>query len=310
MQYIKGIESYSCNERSAVTIGKFDGLHRGHQKLLKKVREYAKAEGIKSIVCSFDMLPLRERMHIPGKVLMTKEERADHLEGEVDYLVDCPFTEKFSEMEAEDFIKDILVDTFHAAYVVIGTDFHFGYGKRGDACMLAKYQEEYGYHLEVIEKERYKERVISSSYIREALKEGNMSLAEKLLGYPYSVNGIVEHGKQLGRSLGFPTINVSPPREKLLPPNGVYLGQVCVDEVWYNSIQNVGVNPTVADGGSLSVKGHLLGYCGDAYGKKVKIRIRKFCRLEQKFEAMEDMKKQVKEDIASAEEFFSRGIRF
>ena len=91
MQYIRGIESYSCGERSAVTLGKFDGLHRGHQKLVERVREYAKTEGVRSIVCAFDMLPLRERMHMPGKVLMTKEERADHLEGKVDFLVDCPY---------------------------------------------------------------------------------------------------------------------------------------------------------------------------------------------------------------------------
>lgn len=310
MQYIKGIESYGCKERSAVTMGKFDGLHRGHQKLLKRVSEYAESDGIRSIVCAFDMLPLRERMHMPGKVLMTKEERADHLENQVDFLVDCPFTEKFSEMEAEDFIKDILVDTFHAAYVVIGTDFHFGYGKRGDAGMLAKYQKEYGYHLEVVEKERYKDRIISSSYIREALKEGDMALAETLLGYPYSVNGVVEHGEKLGRALGFPTINVLPPKEKLLPPNGVYLGQVYLENKWYDSIENVGVNPTVSDGRCLSVKGHLLGYCGDAYGKKVKIRIRKFCRPEQKFAAIHDMKNQVREDIAYAEEFFSKRAQF
>lgn len=307
MQYIKGIGAYSCKDRSAVTMGKFDGLHRGHQKLLKQVKQYAEAEDIRSIVCSFDMLPLRERMHMPGKVLMTKEERADHLEGEVDFLVDCPFTEQFSEMEAEDFIRDILAHTFHAAYVVVGTDFHFGYGKRGDAAMLAKYQETYGYRLAVIEKERYGGRIISSSYIREALREGDMALAETLLGYPYSVNGIVEHGKQRGRAFGFPTINVSPPGEKLLPPDGVYLGQVYLDGRWYDSIENVGVNPTVEESGRRSVKGHLLGYCSqDAYEKKVKIRIRQFCRPEEKFVDIDDMKLQIKKDIRYAEQFFAR----
>lgn len=305
MQYIRGIESYSCGERSAVTLGKFDGLHRGHQKLVERVREYAKTEGVRSIVCAFDMLPLRERMHMPGKVLMTKEERADHLEGKVDFLVDCPFTEKFSEMEAEDFIRDILADTFHASYVVVGTDFHFGHGKKGDVRMLEKYQEEIGYHLEVIEKERYGERVISSSYIREALKEGDMSLAETLLGYPYSVTGIVEHGKQLGRTLGFPTINVAPPQEKLLPPNGVYLGQICMDGIWYNAIGNVGVKPTVTDSGRMLVESYLIGYSGDAYGKETKIRIRHFCRPEKKFADVQDMKNQVNADIAHAEAFFA-----
>ena len=222
MQYIQGLDAFRESGRTAVTLGKFDGLHRGHQKLVEKVESYGRADKVRTAVCSFDMEPLSERLHRPYRVLMTKEERRAHLEGRVDYLVDCPFTEEFSRMSAEDFIRDVLCGVFHAAYVVVGTDFSFGYQKRGDYHMLERYQDVYGYRLDVVEKERYQEREISSTYVKEALAAGDMELAQTLLGYPYEITGTVEHGKQLGRTLGFPTFNVEPPAQKLLPPNGVY----------------------------------------------------------------------------------------
>ena len=152
MQYINGLAAFSGTGRSAVTLGKFDGLHRGHQKLVERVTEYSRMDGINSIVCSFDMEPLYRRLERPYQVLMTKAERQMHLEDQVDYLVDCPFTETFSQMSAEDFIRDVLAGLFHADYVVVGTDFHFGHQKRGDIHMLAAYQDQYNYQLEVVDK--------------------------------------------------------------------------------------------------------------------------------------------------------------
>lgn len=304
MQYIKGIESCNCPDRSAVTLGKFDGLHRGHQKLVEKVKECAEKQGLKSIVCSFDMLPLYERMHKPGQVLMTKEERRSHLSGKVDYLIDCPFTERFSQIEAEAFIKDILAETFHASVVVVGADFRFGHEKKGDIHMLAAYQKAYGYQLIVIEKERYQGREISSTYVKEALKEGKMELAETLLGYPYSITGVVEHGQKLGRTLGFPTCNVAPPKEKLLPPRGVYLELLKLEGAIYPAIGNLGVKPTVDEEGRVLVESYLLGYSGDAYGKTVEIQFKEFRRPEQKFADVQEMKAQVDKDIAYGKTFF------
>ena len=202
MQYISGLETYHDMGRSAVTLGKFDGLHKGHEKLISRVAELA---------------------------------------------VDCPFTEKFSRIEAENFIRDILVGIFHAAFVVVGADFRFGHDKRGDIHMLAEYAERYEYRLIVIEKERYEGREISSTYVKEALRQGDMKLARELLGYSYGVTETVEPGKKLGRTLGFPTFNVAPAPEKLLPPNGVYIDRVFVDGKWYNAIGNIGVKPTVSD---------------------------------------------------------------
>ena len=306
MQYIQGLDAFRESGRTAVTLGKFDGLHRGHQKLVEKVESYGRADKVRTAVCSFDMEPLSERLHRPYRVLMTKEERRAHLEGRVDYLVDCPFTEEFSHMSAEDFIRDVLCGVFHAAYVVVGTDFSFGYQKRGDYHMLERYQDVYGYRLDVVEKERYQEREISSTYVKEALAAGDMELAQTLLGYPYEIAGTVEHGKQLGRTLGFPTFNVEPPAQKLLPPNGVYLEQVEVDGTWHGAIGNLGVRPTVTDSGRVLIESYLFDYSGNAYGKKVKIRLRAFRRPEQKFADVEEMKRQVDRDIAAGREYLSR----
>ena len=182
MRYIKGISSYQWGKSTAVTLGKFDGLHRGHQMLVDKIREYG-VNGCESVLCAFDM---------QRDCLMTKDERRRHLEGKIDYLVEYPFTDELREMQAEDFIQKILKDTLHASHIVVGTDFSFGYQKRGNIEMLRKFADQCGYTLDVIEKKKYQGRIISSSYVREALTQGNVKLAENLLGYPYEMTGIVE----------------------------------------------------------------------------------------------------------------------
>lgn len=307
MQYIKGLEAYDADGRSAVTLGKFDGLHRGHQKLVDTVKELGKKDDISSIVCAFDMSFMNRKSGNTPRLLMTKEERASHLEGQVDFLVDCPFTEDFSRMGAEEFIEKVIHQIFHAAYVVVGTDFHFGHDKQGDIHMLQAYAQEYDYELTVIEKERYEGRIISSTYIKQVLKEGSLLLARQLLGYPYGAQGVVEHGRKLGRTLGFPTFNVALGREKIMPQNGVYLDRVLVDGKWYNGIANVGVKPTVSEEGRMLIESYLFGYTGDAYGKEVKIELLEFRRPECKFADVEEMKASVTKDIAFGKEYFGIG---
>ena len=304
MQYIKELSDYTDSQKSAVTFGKFDGLHKGHQKLVEKVRELGKNKGINSIVCSFDMRPLWKSKGIKPQMLMASEERYRHLERQVDYLVECPFTEEFSRKSAEDFIKDVIHDVFHATYVVVGTDFRFGHDKCGDVQMLETYAREYGYDLFVIEKERYEGRIISSTYIKDVLKEGNSGLASILLGYPYAVEGIVEHGYQLGRTLGFPTMNVLWPSEKIVPPYGVYFCNVRVDGKKYPGISNVGIKPTVSDKKRLSIESYLFGYAGEAYGKKVTVELLEFRRPEQKFDGLDELKAGIHRDIACGRQYF------
>lgn len=304
MEYIRGLESYSDLGETAVTLGKFDGLHRGHQKLIRRVQNLKAEYHLRSVVFAFDMLPLYERLGLPREGIMSNEERRKRLDGRVDVLVECPFTEEISGMEAETFIEEILCKLFHARCVVVGTDFRFGHNKRGDVQMLAKYASQYGYELFVEEKELYGAREISSTYIKEELRKGNMQTVRELLGYPYTVGGTVEYGKQLGRKLGFPTLNVHPAGEKLLPPNGVYIDSVKLDGIWYNGIGNVGVKPTVTDERRMLIESYLFDYEGNAYGKDVEIQLFEFRRPEQKFDSVESMKAQIDSDIAFGKEYF------
>lgn len=294
MQYIRGIDSFQRKNKTAVTLGKFDGLHRGHQKLVDRIMEYEK-EGCESILCAFDM----------GRdSLMTKEERRRRLEGRIDCLIDCPFTPDLREMEAEAFIEKILCRKFHAAHVVVGTDFSFGHNKRGNAAMLQQYAAKYGYTADVLDKEKYRGRVISSTYIREALAEGNVPLAETLLGYPYAVSGVVEHGKRLGRTLGFPTMNIEPEVGKIMPRFGVYACRVQIDGRWYGGIGNAGIKPTVTNEHRRLLEVFVFGYKGDAYGKQIEVRFCEFERPETKFDSVAELKEHVMKDIRYGEEYF------
>lgn len=304
MQYINRLSEYKDDRESAVTFGKFDGLHRGHQLLVEEVRKLGKQDGIRSIVCAFDMGPLWKRIGKTPQILMTGKERQEHLEGKVDVLAECPFTQEFSQIKAEDFIRDIIKGVFHARYVIVGTDFQFGYEKRGDLGMLRQYAKEYGYQLIVIEKERYENRIISSTYIKEVLRQGDLRLAGMLLGYAYGITGQVEHGKQLGRTLGFPTLNVEWPKDKLVPPRGVYLSDVRIDGQRYHGISNVGVKPTVSKEERVLAESFLFGYDGDAYGKSVSVELLEFCRPERRFDDLEELKACIDRDIAYGKQFF------
>ena len=273
MQYITEIESYQSEKRSAVTLGKFDGLHRGHQKLIERVRDHASDETV-SIVCSFDM----------GKdMLLTETEKRKRLEPETDVLIFTSFHERIRQMEPETFIKEVLVERLQAAYVVVGTDFCFGHEKRGNVEMLRQYADVYGYRLEVVDKEVYDGDVISSTRVRKALEAGKIGLANELLGYRYSVSGVVEHGKQLGRRLGFPTMNVAFEERKKAPRFGVYACRVEIDGIWFPGIGNVGVKPTVTEEMRLLAEVFVLGYDGNAYGKQITVELCDFERSEQKF---------------------------
>ncbi len=185
MQYIKGIDNYKNDNRTAITLGKFDGLHQGHELLISRVIEHQKQHEVDGVVFAFDMTPLYEKQNVVYERLLTNEEKAAKLDGRVDYFVECPFVDNIAKMEPEAFVEDILVKIFHAKYIVVGTDFRFGYNRRGDVQMLKDYGEKYNFQVEAIEKKQYQGREISSTYIKEELKKGNVTTAEELLGYQY-----------------------------------------------------------------------------------------------------------------------------
>ena len=294
MKYITVIQSYHGTKKTAVTIGKFDGLHRGHQKLVDKIIEYS-SDDCESVLCAFDM---------HRDTIMTSRERREHLEGRIDWLIDCPFTKELRSMEAEVFIRDILSGKLNAAHIVVGRDSAFGHGKRGSVEMLEAFSGEYGYTLDVIEKERYHDIVISSTYIRDALAQGDVELAEKLLGYPYELTGTVQYGQQLGRTLGFPTMNIEPEGHKIMPRYGVYACRVKIDGKWYDGVGNAGVKPTVTDERRRLLEVYVYGYEGDAYGKEVTAQFCGFERPEVKFGSVEELKEQVMKDMQYGIDFF------
>ena len=185
MKYVKGIEAYQDVRDSAITLGKFDGLHLGHELLVSHVEEHQAQDGAVGIVFAFDMRPMLKKLNKPYQMLLTNEEKATRLDGRVEYFIDCPFNEKIASIEAEDFIEKVLVEKFHAKYIVVGTDFRFGHGKRGDYRMLQAYSEKYGFQVDVMEKKRHEGREISSTYIKELLANGRKELANELLGYEY-----------------------------------------------------------------------------------------------------------------------------
>lgn len=188
MQYVKGISAYQNQRPTAITLGKFDGLHQGHELLIERVIQHQKEDDVDGVVLAFDMRPLFQKLNKEMQFILTSEEKARRLEGRVSYFIDCPFDETISSMEAETFIEKVLVERFHVKYVVVGTDFRFGHEKRGDHQMLREYGKKFGFEVEVFEKKQHEGREISSTYIKEELKKGHLELANQLLGYDYVKN--------------------------------------------------------------------------------------------------------------------------
>ncbi len=296
MEYMFGLDGMYIREDSAVTLGKFDGLHRGHQKLISRIRQL-ESEGYKSVV--FTLNSRRER-----GLLLTDEERRIHLEHMgISYLIDCPFVAEIANMDPEEFVKNILADKLHARYLVVGEDFRFGHNRTGNCHTLLDLQKTYGFQVEIVSKESYEGREISSTYVREALAEGDMELVHKLLGYSYYVTGEVLHGRRLGRVLGMPTTNLVPTTRKMLPPNGVYASVTVLEGKEYPGITNIGYKPTVgAD--FKGVETYLFDFDKDLYGETIQVKLQKFERPEKKFDSLEELKNTMHKDIAFGREYF------
>ena len=297
MEFINQLSQLHIKEKTAVTLGKFDGLHRGHKKLLNQVLR-KREEGYCSAIFTFDMPPKNVLRGTNGRMILTNEERTMLLKKYgVDILFECPFTKEIAGMDPEQFVVDILIEQMNAGYIVVGSDFKFGHERSGDIYLLDRLSRKYNFKLLVLAKEQYEGRDISSTYIREVLKEGQMELATTLLGYPYFVTGEVVKGKQLGRTLGVPTMNQLPRENKLLPPNGVYASRMVLDGKTYNSMTNIGVRPTVEDTQVRNVETYIFDFSEDVYGRDAKVELLSFERPEMKFDSVEVLKAQLNEDM-------------
>lgn len=298
MKYITGTREFQIDEPAVVTLGKFDGRHRGHQKLIQRMAEVKEEKGYKTAVFTFDMAPLALVTGEPQKVITTNLEKKNNLEKiGIDYLVEYPFSKEIAHMEPEEFVKKVLVGQMNARTIVVGTDCSFGYRGAGNADHLFQWKDKYGYDLIVIPKEQDHHRDISSTYIREQLDEGNMEKANELLGEPYAIHGTVVHGNHIGGAvLGFPTANIIPPPEKHLPLFGVYVSKVYVDGTYYGGYTNIGKKPTVEGNSSVGVETFIHGINQDIYGKNIEVQLLHFIRPERKFEGLEQLKAQIEKD--------------
>ena len=296
MIYFHSATDFYIAGPSAVTLGKFDGIHEGHRLLMQKVCEFETA-GYTSVAFALEA----------GRppFLMTETEQKEAIAScHLSAMIRCPFVKEISGMEPDVFVREILQKRLNARIVAVGTDFRFGYKRSGDAAFLQKFGSENGFQTIIIPKATYKGREISSTYIREKLSEGCMEEANLMLGAPYSVSGIVLHGAHLGSRLGMPTINLIPPVEKVLPLNGVYYSKTMIGDRVIDGITNIGRKPTV-DGSFTGVETYLYGISEDLYGREVTISLLHFVRPEKRFRTIGELQAQIQEDIAAGREYFS-----
>ena len=303
MIYTTQVPHLEKEVRSSVTLGKFDGLHRGHQKLINLIRR-EQGEKNRSVIFTFDVSPISYILHSPPKYLLTYEERRELAENlGVDILAECPFTEALMHMEPEDFVKEYLAERLHARYLAVGPDFRFGYQRRGTPELLKELGRTYGFRTEIVEKEKYKGRDISSTFVREELEKGHIEEVNQLLGYTYFTKGEIVHGRQLGRTIGIPTANLIPPVIKKLPPNGVYITESLIQGKTYQGITNIGYKPTVKEN-FLGVETYLFSCNADLYGQEAEVRFYRYLRPEIKFSSLEELKCQMLKDIEEGKSYF------
>ena len=283
-------------EQSAVALGKFDGLHRGHRKLMEAAIR-GKEEGEPFVLLSFIM---------SGNMIFSREERAHLAESlGVDILIECPLEETIRLMEPETFVSRILKDALNASLVVVGSDYRFGRNRKGDTDLLTALGREKGFRTVIVPKETDRGIKISSTGIRKALFEGDMERVSFLLGTPYFIEGTVVHGRGLGHKALLPTINIIPGPNKYLPPAGVYASRVFAGERVYRAMTNIGTNPTV-HGDHITVETHILDFSGDLYGTFCRIELLSYLRPEKAFPGLEELKRQLAKDREAVKTYFEK----
>lgn len=301
-----GTTDFRIPDPTVVAIGKFDGDHRGHRKILNIMRGIAAEKNLKTAVFTFATPPAKIVSGDMNPQISTNCERRKKLkESGIDYIVEYPFTAATADMSAADFVRDILIGRMNMKAIVAGTDCSFGKNRSGNAAFLREAAKQYGFEARIIEKEKEFDRDISSTYIRETLEKGDVELANEMLGDVYSIEGRVVGGNHIGSAeIGYPTVNLIPPEGKLLPKNGVYRTEVRIPgdgEKCYRGITNVGENPSVLRdrlNHRVRVETFLLDFQGDLYGKKVRVSFLKFIRPEKKFDSLAALREQIRKDVA------------
>lgn len=300
----------SPKAKSAITIGNFDGVHRGHRALVEAISNWKRSQGpndeTKTIVMTFDPHPievLRPGVTVPR--LTTTAEKIRLLQNlGVDEVKVIPFTPDFSRTPAREFFESVLLKDLHVGFLAVGHNFYFGHNREGTPGKVVDWSEELGITAELVNPIESDGGPISSSRIRQLIEGGQMVPVSRLLGRDYSVTGEVAHGDKRGRQLGFPTANIYPQvtgsGRPCLPAKGVYLSSATVEGKTFASITNVGVKPTVANNSGLVIETHLLDYNGDLYGKLMTVEFRDRLRDEKKFNSLDELRLQIQSDTTLA----------
>ena len=298
MKIFHSINDFRSTKKTIITLGTFDGVHIGHKKILEKVLQNTGDGQYESLVLTFFPHPrmiLKEDSDM--KLLNTIDEKIDLLDKiGIQNLVIHPFDEKFSRLTAEEFVKTILVDRFQVQKIIIGYDHRFGRNRTANINDLIAFGEQYDFEVEQISVQEINEISVSSTKIRNALLEGNMTLANDYLGYAYFLTGTVVKGKQLGRTINFPTANLKIQENyKLIPQNGVYIVKSVINEQTVFGMMNIGFNPTV-NGQNQTIEIHYFDFDADLYHQKIRVSILQRIRSEQKFESVNLLKAQLETD--------------
>ena len=298
MKTIHGIENFPASEGSIVTIGTFDGVHLGHQQILKQLIDTSQQSKLKSVLLTFFPHPrMVLQPDISMHLIQTIEERKKALRKTgLDYLVIHPFSEKFSRLSADDYVKQVLVDKLNVRKVVVGYDHRFGRNRTASLEDMYNYADIYDFEVIEIDAKKIKSTAVSSTKIRKAIDEGDIALANSYLGDPFKLEGVVVHGDKRGRELSYPTANIElQNKHKIIPKQGVYLIQSDIDNQVVYGMMNIGTKPTF-DTTNPSIEVHFFDWNGDLYDQTLQVKLLKWIREEQKFDSVEELQAQIHAD--------------
>lgn len=305
MKVFNSISDFACAKKTVVTLGTFDGVHLGHQKIIDRLRNSASKNDLESVVLTFSQHP-RAVLHVDSniKLLNSNDEKIALLAKKgIDNLIIHPFDTQFSGMTGEEFVRTVLVGKLNIRKIIIGYDHRFGKNRNSNIDDLIVYGKQYDFEVEQISAKEINDVSISSTKIRNAITEGEITLANKYLGYHYFLTGTVIKGKQLGQTIGFPTANLQIEEgSKLIPKNGVYVVKTVLNNVAVYGMMNIGTNPTV-DGKTLSIEVHFFDFDDDLYNQKITVSILRRLRSERKFESVALLQEQLQKDRTASLSF-------
>lgn len=307
MKIFHGTENANIARPTVLTLGVFDGLHLGHQRIMQTVVERAKAINAVPTAITFDPHP-RAVLHpeTAPPLLQTLDQRLAAFEVlGIEQAIVIRFNKDFAAQEAEDFLRDVVYERLQAKEVYLGKGFEFGKNRRGNIELLRKISAELGFFADEVPEVRLRGRRISSSKIRELLAAGKVNLARRMLGRPYGIEGQIVRGAQRGRTIGFPTANLRP-RNRVVPKFGVYATATLINGEWRRSITNVGVRPTFENEAEPSIESYIFDFDADLYGDVLRIRFLHRIRDERKFSGIDELKAQIQKDSSRALLYFKR----